>query len=63
MTLSTRHTTREASMSKAGVKGISVVVILRKSPWSQKSVWQKIYDKPTVGKRAAFSNSYGDFIK
>ena len=44
----TAHSTRSASTSKAGLQGASIKDILKQGPWSNKSTWQRFYNKNIV---------------
>ena len=42
------HSTRSASTSKAGLQGASIEDILKRESWSNKSTWQRFYNKNIV---------------
>ena len=41
----TRHSTRASSTPADSLKGLSLSDILDKGSWSNKSTWQKLYNK------------------
>ena len=42
------HSTRSASTSKAGLQGASIEDILKQGSWSNKTTWQRFYNKNIV---------------
>ena len=42
------HSTRSTSTSKAGLQGASMEEILKRGSWSNKSTWQRFYNKNIV---------------
>ena len=51
------HSTRVASSSKVGSIGLSVSNILNRGSWSQKSTWQRFYDKLIISGNEAYQKS------
>ena len=44
----TAHSTRSATASKASTSGVSVIEILERGTWSNKSTWQRFYKKDII---------------
>ena len=50
------HSTRSASTSNANLKGLSLADVLKRGSWSNKSTWQKFYNKEVISTEEAFQN-------
>ena len=48
------HSTRSASASKAGLQGASIEDILKRGSWSNKSTWQRCFNKNIVEEEQTF---------
>ena len=49
--LFTTHSTRSAATSKVSASGLSMIEILEPGTWSNKSTWQRFYEKDIIPKR------------
>ena len=48
VSLFTVHSTRSATTSKASASGLSMIEILERGTWSNKSTWQRFYKKDII---------------
>ena len=46
--LFTAHSTRSATTLKASASGLSMIEILERGTWSNKSTWQRFYKKDII---------------